>query len=150
MAQSLVSRRIIQALAKLVGLLVGIKQKRPGRRLVVTCLAEGQGFEPWSALRHRRFSLPAIAFATRRSLFEVWTLPSPLQNCFRWEPSSLYTFPTSGLRSALPRYSPGASPTLTPYNCNVSEAVLDLTRPVHSTALPTFRGANYIRHCISR
>ena len=73
-----------------------------------------------------------------------------IAKCLRWEPSSLYTFPNYGLRSALPRFSPGGSPTLTPYNCHVSEAALDLTRPVHLTALPTFRGANYIRHSVSR
>lgn len=41
--QSVVSRRMIQALAELVGLLVGIKQKRPERRLFTECLAERAG-----------------------------------------------------------------------------------------------------------
>jgi len=58
----------------------------------------------------------------------------------RREPSSLYTFLVSTrLRSALPRNFPGGSPTLTPDTWRVSAPALDRTRPVHSTALPTFR-----------
>ena len=69
------------------------------------------------------------------------------QRSRRREPSSLYTFLTGvvRLRSALPRKRPisrkcpGASPNLTPFICRVSPTVLDVSRPVHSTALPTFR-----------
>ena len=81
-----------------------------------------------------------IAFATKPKL--VWGLDfafTVATRTLRWEPSSLYTFLAKArLRSALPRYKPGASPTLTPFICHVSATALDLTRPVHSTALPTF------------
>jgi hypothetical protein len=82
-----------------------------------------------------------IAFATKPSL--VCSLDfvfAIAQKSLRREPSSLYTLlACASLRSALPRIFPGGSPTLTPYICRVSTTALDLTRPVHSTALPTFR-----------
>ncbi len=107
---------------------------------VVQRMAEGQGFEPWRALRPCRFSVPTIAFATER-----W-LVCGLDFAFAMAPGALGGSRQVSTRSS--RYEAslgvtsdfqGVSPNLTPYICRVSTTALDLTRPVHSTALPTFQ-----------